>query len=442
MPYSPRMRSWVVAGVVLVSILIPASPPRAESIPRSKTAAVATTATRASLSPDGPWLPSAARADWPLEVHDTSGPRLQIVERSGGVELWLYIDRATLRDVALPGAELRPGTGSGPRGERDPGVTLEPGTTFEQAAPAANHRVRVKVRIGGLGEELQVTGYVSADAIGTLYLVSPDATRGFSYDVKLPVRYQLRDAPGGRVFATASNRERADAELLVRERGSVLVRTKCGAVGWVAASQVQDNPVPMTSFGGGWATLLTSTAEPETLPIGTALFDAVNGRAVGAVGAGFDYAPVKQEGEWQSFAIQSPFGAVELWARATATPRSPKPPVPRGTLDLSRAPTGELGGRPLAEIQHVVKTRSGLLRACYQRELRNQPDLAGDVVVDLSIARDGKVSRAQIDASQTTLASESLVHCVTNTMSRLRFPGARADSELSYPLTFSSSQAP
>jgi hypothetical protein len=439
------MRSCVVAGMVLVSILILGSPLHAESIPISKTGAIAKTATRASLSPDGPWLPSATRADWPLEVHDTSGPRLQIVERSGGVALWLYADRATLRDVALPGAELRPGAGSGPRGERDPGITLEPGTTFEQTAPTADHRVKVKVtvRIGGLGEELQITGYVSADVIGKLYPVSPDEEPAFSHDVTLPVRYRLRDAPGGRVFATASNRERADAELLVRRPGWVLVRTECGAVGWVAASQVQDNPVPMISIGSGkWATLLTSTGDPETLPVGTALYDAVNGRAVGAVARGFDYAPVKQEGEWQSFAVQTQFGTVELWAHANATLRPPKPPMPRVNLDLSRPPAGELGGRSLAEVQRVVKARSGLLHACYLRDLRDQPDLAGDIVVKLSIARDGKVSSAEIDASRTTLASESLVRCVANAMSRLRFPSARADSELSYPLTFASSPAP
>lgn len=432
----------MVAGVVLVSILIWGSPLRAEPIPRSKTAAVATTATRASLSPDGPWLPSAATADWPLEVHDGTGPRLKIVERSGGVDLWLYVDRATLRDVALAGAELRPGAGSGPRGERDPGVTLEPGTTFEQTAPAADHRMKVKVRIHVLGEELVVTGYVSADAIGKLYRDSRDEFVDDSHDITLPVRYQLRDAPGGRAFATASNRERANAELLVRERGWVLVRTVCGAVGWVAASQVRDSPVPMSGLSSRFATLLGSTGDPETLPIGTGLYDAVDGRVVGAVAQGFDYAPVEQDGEWERFAAKTPFGTVELWAHAHATPRPPKPPVRRATLDLSRPPAGELGGRPPAEIQRVVRAQSALFRACYQRELRSQPDLAGDVVVELSIARDGTVSRAGIDASRTTLASESLAGCIANRLSRLRFSSSHADAALSYPLAFASSPAP
>jgi hypothetical protein len=432
----------MVAGVVLVSIPIAGSPLRAEPIPRSKTAAVATTATRASLSPDGPWLPTAAEADWPLEVHNSSGPRLKIVERGGGVELWLYVDPATLRDVALAAAELRPGAGSGPRGARDPGVTLEPGTTFEQTAPAADHRMKVKARIAVLGEELQVTGYVPADAIGKLYRDSRDEFVDDDHDITLPVRYQLRDAPGGRVFATASNRVRANAELLVRERGWALVRTGCGAVGWVAASQVQDSPVPMSGFSSRFATLVGSTGDPETLPIGTGLYDAVDGRVLGAVANGFDYAPVKEDGEWQRFAVRTPFGTVELWAHAHATPRPPKPPVPRVTLDLSRPPTGELGGRPPVEIQRVVQTHAALFRACYLRELRSQPDLAGDVVVELSIARDGTVSRAGIDASRTTLASEPLTRCITNRLSRLRFSSARADSELSYPLAFASSPAP
>jgi hypothetical protein len=101
------MRSWAVAGLVIAL----GARSHADPIPRSDSWAIASAATRASLSPDGPWLPRAAQDGWQLEVHDTSGPRVQIMERGRGVELWLYADRATLHDVALDGAELRPGAG-------------------------------------------------------------------------------------------------------------------------------------------------------------------------------------------------------------------------------------------------------------------------------------------------------------------------------------------
>src|SRR5678815_4994301 len=127
------------------------------------------------------------------------------------------------------------------------------------------------------------------------------------------------------------------------------------------------------------------------------------------------YNPVKQDGGWQRFDVQTTYGTVELWAHATATPRSPKPPTARPQVDISRPPTGALGSRSVAEIRRVVTTRRGLLRACYQRQLNETSGLTGDVVVKISIARDGKVAHAAADAARTTLASERVVQCVVET---------------------------
>jgi hypothetical protein len=479
----------MVAGLVMVL----SSPSHAEPIPQSDTWARASAATRASLSPDGPWLPRAAPDGLVLEVHDTSGPRVQLVERWDGVELWLYADRATLRDVALDGAELRPGAGHGPRGERDPGLALEPGTRFEQAAPAADHRVKVKVRLNSFVEEMRVTGYVDADAIGKVYQRTRPATESvFVRDVSLPVGFQLRDAPGGHpfavsanrgradamaldrangwghLFAVSANRGRADAMALDRAKGWVLVRTVHGVVGWVAASQVQTNDYPVASSGDAQLFSAGSdpAADPDTLPIGTPLHDAMNGRAVGAVAAGFSYSPVKQDNGWQRFDVQTTYGTLELWAHATATPRSPAPPTARIKVEVSRAPSGDLGGCSAPESQRartgtagrqrgVPQTKVGtpttkgddldheILRRyirrntnkiayCYERALIDKPSLAGSVTVTFTITADGKVT----DAKATGLAG--VAACVACVISAIEFPKPNNEASVgvTYPFTF------
>jgi hypothetical protein len=455
----------MVAGLVMVL----SSPSYAEPIPQSDTWARASAATRASLSPDGPWLPRAAPDGLVLEVHDTSGPRVQLVERRNGVELWLYADRATLRDVALDGAELRPGAGHGPRGERDPGLALEPGTRFEQAVPTADHRVKVKVRLESFVEGMQVTGYVDADTIGKVYRRTRPATESvFVRDVSLPAGFQLRDAPGGHPFAVSANRERADAMALDRVKGWVLVRTVHRVVGWVAASQVQNNDYPVATFGdaqlfGGES---DPAADPDTLPIGTPLHDAMNGRAVGAVAAGFSHSPVKQDSGWQRFDVRTTYGTLELWAHATATPRSPAPPTARSKVEVSRAPSGDLGGCSAPESQRagtgmagrprgVPQTKAGtpttqgddldhaILRRyirrnmnkiayCYERALIDRPTLAGSVTVTFTITADGKVT----DAKATGLAGVSA--CVACVIGAIEFPKPNNEASVgvTYPFTF------
>lgn len=283
-----------------------------------------------SLSQDGPWLPHGPGGGAQLEVHDLGGPRLRILDRRYGIELWLYTDPATLQEVALEGAELRPGTGHGVRDARDPGFTLEPGTSFQQIAPSAEQRRKVKTRLVWLGQgmqpaqELQLTGYVDTGAVGKVYRLptpAPDPT--FTYDVSLPIRFELRDVPGGQVFAVAANRERLDAVALDSARGWVLVRTLHGVVGWIAASQVRNRERPVVAPAIKLFSRWRGEGPPpgsETLPIGTPLHDAIDGRVVGTVAAGFYQDPVKQDGGWQRFDIATLYGTLALWAHATAKP--------------------------------------------------------------------------------------------------------------------------
>ena len=93
---------WVVGLAVM---LCSADAALAQSMPAQDDRLVTATArTRASLSPDGPWLPRAARSGDVLQVLRDDGARIEIREDVSGVRLAMYVDRATLQTVVCGGS--------------------------------------------------------------------------------------------------------------------------------------------------------------------------------------------------------------------------------------------------------------------------------------------------------------------------------------------------
>lgn len=89
-----------------------------------------------------------------------------------------------------------------------------------------------------------------------------------------------------------------------------------------------------------------------------------------------------------------------------------------------------------AEIDKVVKSRASHYKACYSKELERKPDLAGKVVVNLSISAEGAVTEVKIDPDRSTLLDEDVSSCLRRQFSKLRFP-AKGGATVNYPLLFS-----
>ena len=97
--------------------------------------------------------------------------------------------------------------------------------------------------------------------------------------------------------------------------------------------------------------------------------------------------------------------------------------------------SGDFGGLSKEEIDKVVKSRAGLIKACYQKELDRQKGLGGKLVIKFSISADGMVTKAAPGAG-STLQNASVSDCVVRQIVKLKFP-AKGGGVVNYPFIFS-----
>jgi TonB family protein len=96
--------------------------------------------------------------------------------------------------------------------------------------------------------------------------------------------------------------------------------------------------------------------------------------------------------------------------------------------------TGKLDAKVIAD---VVRRNLRGIKYCYERELNNNPNLQGKVVVLFTIGSDGKVSNYQVESS--TLNSSAVETCILRMIRRWRFPAPDGGSvTVAYPFVFSS----
>jgi TonB family protein len=100
---------------------------------------------------------------------------------------------------------------------------------------------------------------------------------------------------------------------------------------------------------------------------------------------------------------------------------------------------GDIGGAgefDSALVVKMIKTRIGAIRACYERELRKNPTLAGKVTIEFTIEVRGNVSGVKV--ADNTTGEKAVGDCVANAISNFRFnPGPEGGSvSFSYPFVF------
>ena len=112
---------------------------------------------------------------------------------------------------------------------------------------------------------------------------------------------------------------------------------------------------------------------------------------------------------------------------------------------LSGATSGSsnLGGDPIilgaldkSLIDEVIKSNIKMLRYCYQKELTDNPELAGKIVVKFVIAKDGTVSSATTKSS--TMDNAAVESCINSRFMRFQFsePSGGGIVIVSYPFLF------
>lgn len=98
--------------------------------------------------------------------------------------------------------------------------------------------------------------------------------------------------------------------------------------------------------------------------------------------------------------------------------------------------SGDFGGLTKEEIDKVVKSRAGLIKACYQKELDKQKGLGGKLVINFSIDAGGSVTKAKPDGGKSSLQNASVSDCVVRQIFKLKFP-AKGGGVVNYPFIFS-----
>jgi hypothetical protein len=112
-----------------------------------------------------------------------------------------------------------------------------------------------------------------------------------------------------------------------------------------------------------------------------------------------------------------------------AVERAVKPDVREG------APSLEDGHVDAAAIAREIRGRRKALAACYERALKQQPTLAGKLVVRFSLTPAGTVGAVDVD--DDTLGAPDVSACIRAVVLHWRFPPlAEGPAELSFPFLF------
>lgn len=110
--------------------------------------------------------------------------------------------------------------------------------------------------------------------------------------------------------------------------------------------------------------------------------------------------------------------------------------VIRGNADIgSGDSTGGEGQVDANAVARIIRGQLGGIRACYERELRNNPALSGRLEVNFTIGSSGRITSASTSGLS---AAPTVGSCVTGRIRNLVFPTPEGGSvEFSFPFTFS-----
>lgn len=116
---------------------------------------------------------------------------------------------------------------------------------------------------------------------------------------------------------------------------------------------------------------------------------------------------------------------------ARNTPDEPAP-TPHAQ-EQRREATGSI---PTADLKKVFRKHSGQTQKCYERALKKNPNLAGKVLLELTIGRDGSVS--SVTAQGDTLQSNQVNSCLEKLAQGWSFPSpSGGPARVRKPYTFS-----
>jgi outer membrane biosynthesis protein TonB len=94
--------------------------------------------------------------------------------------------------------------------------------------------------------------------------------------------------------------------------------------------------------------------------------------------------------------------------------------------------------RTTAVIADVIKKNRDRARVCYDKAKKENPRLAGDVVIHFVLDPDGKVQEAELNQERSTIALPDLTSCIIDVLKSLPFPPSSRgmETKVNYPFNF------
>ncbi len=140
----------------------------------------------------------------------------------------------------------------------------------------------------------------------------------------------------------------------------------------------------------------------------------------------------KGSGGINTEALSQNTGGQQLASRSTTNVTST---IPSRTSSSKRSGSGRAAARGEEEIEKVFQKNKGAIFSLYNRALRRDPTLQGKVVLELTIASNGKVVNCRIVSSE--LNNPALEHKLVSRVKLFRFAARDvAQVTVSYPIDF------
>lgn len=269
-----------------------------------------------------PLDPEDARRFWLLEDElpiVEPGERLRTVLELDGVRLLVWLDRDDFEARVYEGAWAAPRPGS----ETEAGIWLPAGWTVDE--PALGW-ARAVVESPIVAAEV----WVASEAVDEVHLPAPVA-EGWggpdNADADVFLRgTDVRDAPGGEVFARISSDDMHWLGAVVLDEGEDWLEVRFGAEGGAIVRGFVDRDAARAwaTGGRGWSRcggsfrmgggVAAGYGAPDLLE-GTPLYDGPGGALVGVTTRDL-WVPLDADDDGATFAWETPYGVVDLWVEA------------------------------------------------------------------------------------------------------------------------------
>jgi hypothetical protein len=125
-------------------------------------------------------------------------------------------------------------------------------------------------------------------------------------------------------------------------------------------------------------------------------------------------------------------------APETAASSTPQSAAAAPAADESAAPADQEDDRTMEVIAAVVKANRQKARDCYEKALKQNSGLKGDLVVHFTLKPNGKVKEATLNRERSTITEPSVVTCVIDVIRSLEYPKSSKgfESTVNYPFNF------